>query len=92
MTIDDFKTEINLYLEGNHPYEFGSFMTAVLANDLVGAFNRADGSSRINMHSFAMILYNDMPGRTKDPKKDWWGSYEAVKNRIYEQKVEHGRA
>ncbi len=78
--------ELLVYLQGNHPYEFGSFVTAVLANDLVGAFAAADHYNELILKSYAEFLYMKMPGRTGDPLRDWWGSYEAVKNRIADQK------
>lgn len=89
MTIEEFREEVQTYLRGNHPYPFGSFVNSVLANDLVGALSAADMTSRYNLHEFASVLYNEMPGRTGDPSRDWWGSYEAVRSRIAEQKRNH---
>lgn len=82
--IDD-QMELLAYANGQHPYPFGDFLTAVLANDLVGAFGRADGYNAQIMQDYASFLYNMMPGRTGDPARDYWGSYEAVENRIAEQ-------
>lgn len=86
MTVEEFRDEVRQYLRGEHPYPFGSFVTAVLANDLVGALSTADTMSRYHLHDFAGVLYNEMPGRTGDASRDWWGSYEAVANRISEQR------
>ena len=63
-------------------YPTGSFLEAVLANDLMGAFAYADEDNREHMFDFAMFLYNDMPGRTGNPDIDIWGSYEAIKNTL----------
>lgn len=83
----EIRAAIIEYVNGRHPYPFGSFVTAVLANDLVGAFATADYQNRELMHDYASFLYNDMPGRTGDPTTDYWGSYEAVANRIKEQRT-----
>lgn len=77
------------YRKGNHPYPFGGFVTAVLANDLVGAFLKADVDSRASLPDYVRFLSNDMPGRTGDAKLDIWGSYEAVANTIASQRAAH---
>lgn len=84
---DDIRASLDAYVRGEHPYPFGSFVTAVLANDLVGALGQADDENRANIFEYASYLYNEMPGRTGDPSRDFWGSYEAVKNRIAEQRA-----
>jgi hypothetical protein len=81
--------DLREYRNGNRPYPFGSFVTALLANDLVGAFMQADDSNRRAMHDYASFLYNEMPGRTGDPTHDYWGSYQAVQNRIAAQRTAH---
>jgi len=86
MSIEHFEQEMDLYLSGCHPYEFGSFYTAILANDLVGAVGAADHMNKRLLGEYATFLYNNMPGRMNDPTRDYWGSYEAVKNRIAEQR------
>jgi hypothetical protein len=68
------------YVRGEHPFPFGSFVTAVLANDFVGALGLAD--------DYASYLHNEMPGRSGDPEKDVWGSYAAVNNTIARQRKE----
>ena len=73
------------YRAGQHPYECGGFMTAVLANDLVGAFERADDRNKDLMYDYVSFLYNDLPARTGNPAVDMWGSYAAVRNTIQRQ-------
>jgi len=85
----DILDQLIAYREGRHPYPFGDFVTAVLANDLVRAFGAADDENRENLFDYARFLYNDMPGRTGDASRDYWGSYEAVANRIAEQRAAH---
>ncbi len=82
---------LRAYVNGAHPYPFGSFVTAVLANDLVEAATRADSDNATILHEYASYLYNEMPGRTGDPAHDYWGSYEAVANRIEEQREARDR-
>jgi len=52
----------------------GSFCRAVLANDLVEAFARADQENSFTMPAIASYLYNEIPGR----HSGCWGSYEAT--------------
>lgn len=77
--------QLQEYRHGNHPYPFGDFLTAVLANDLVRAAQYADSTNVLILHEYASYLYNKMPMRTGDVQKDYWGSYEAVANRIQYQ-------
>lgn len=51
----------------------GHFLTAVLENNRMVAFSRADETNREAMHSYCMWLYNQAPGRPHG-----WGSPEAV--------------
>jgi hypothetical protein len=51
--------------------EPGGFMMAVLENDLMGAFSRADINSRAGMFELVQFLYNDTP-------RNCHGSREAV--------------
>lgn len=81
----DILADLRAYTRGEHPYPFGGFVTAVLANDLVGAAGRADEVNIRRLAEYASFLHNEMPGRTGDPTRDFWGSYEAVENRIAEQ-------
>jgi len=59
------------YLEEGVPP--GSFLSAVLANNLVQAFARADETNRAAMFRFAMFLHNEAP-------LDAWGSEQAVRD------------
>lgn len=51
----------------------GDFLTAVLENDLMEVFGRADSTNKQVMHSYCMWLYNQAPGRPNG-----WGSRKAV--------------
>ena len=42
-------------------YDPGSFLFAVLANDLVGAFGHADSTNLAAIHTWAQWLYNEAP-------------------------------
>lgn len=41
--------------------EAGSFMTAVLSNDLMGALGKADDVNRHQLFAYASFLYNEAP-------------------------------
>lgn len=60
---------INDYVE--HGYKPGSFVTAVLANDLKGAFGRADMENRLTLYAICSYVYNEIPSISQ-------GSYEKV--------------
>lgn len=49
-----------LYVEKGIPG--GSFFTAVVSNDLMGAFGRADDTNAAAMQDWCRWLYNDAPG------------------------------
>ena len=51
----------------------GGFLTKVFANDLVGAFGKADDINEAHMRNYAMFLYCHAP-------TDCWGSYEKVRD------------
>lgn len=87
--IKDFKEKVEKYLNGNHPYEFGSFYTAILANDFVGIMGTADHNNKMLLLEYAQFLYHEMPGRTGNAEVDVWGSYEAVENTISRQRAKH---
>jgi hypothetical protein len=57
------------YVEEHQPV--GNFLAAVLANDLVDAFGRADADNRAAMADWAKWLWNDIPSAC-------WGSREKV--------------
>ncbi len=62
----------------------GSFLQAVLENDLVGAFSSADEGNTARMKEIASFLYNEMPMRSYGV----WGSPEAVSKYIREKQEE----
>ena len=64
---------INDYVDKG--YEPGGFVTAVLANDLMGALGRADLENRMTIHAICTYVYNEIGS-------DLHGSYEAVKQHI----------
>lgn len=39
----------------------GSFLTAVMENDLTGAYGRADEQNTAAMRAWVMLTYNDLP-------------------------------
>lgn len=51
----------------------GSFLEAVLSNDLIGAIHKADSFNLSALTDIVKYLYNDFPGNC-------WGSPEAYKN------------
>jgi hypothetical protein len=59
----------HLYIE--HGVEPGGFLRAVLSNQLVESFGRADETNRAAMFDWATWLYNECP-------RDAWGSPEKV--------------
>ena len=61
---------IDYFEHGYHP---GDFLSAVLANDLVGAIGRADEKNKYRLHDYVQWLYWEAPGRPFG-----WGSYEAI--------------
>lgn len=64
-----FHDSIYAYIERGRPV--GSFLGAVLGNDLKEALARADYDSVLELPGLVGWLYNTAPGRC-------WGSYEAV--------------
>ena len=57
------------YVETGRPP--GGFMRAVLCNDLMGAFSRADAANEAHMKEWTMWLFNDAPSGC-------WGDEETV--------------
>ncbi|MEF8794030.1 hypothetical protein [Thiohalorhabdus sp.] len=49
----------------------GGFLSAVMSNQLVEAYSKADNHNRQHMEAYAFFLFNDAP-------MDCWGSPEAV--------------
>ncbi len=64
-----FKQSIDYYVQ--HGCQPGHFLTAVLENDLVGAFGRADYEAMENLKHIIAYCYNKIPS-------DCWGSKERV--------------
>lgn len=62
---DHMQDGVRLWIE--HGVAPGSFMTAVLCNDLSGALGRADEINRARLHDIVSFFYNYAPG-------DCWGS------------------
>lgn len=54
-----------------HKIPTGSFLEAVLSNDLFKAVGKADQYSRANLFAIVNYIYNEMPGNC-------WGSREIV--------------
>lgn len=65
-----YEPMINYVLYGVNP---GSFLTAVLSNDLKQAVSRADTINRYCLPDYIKFLYNHVPALC-------WGSPEAVEN------------
>jgi len=70
------------YVEDGRPP--GSFLKAVLTNDLTGAFGRADDINQQCMFRWATWLYNECPGNA-------WGTQEAVDAWVEKGGVKGGR-
>lgn len=60
---------IRAYADKGHPT--GSFLRAVLANDLMEATGRADDDNRLTLWNICCYVHNEIPGRCH-------GSYEIV--------------
>lgn len=67
------------YVEHGQPP--GDFLAAVLANDLVEAYSRADSENTLAMRRWAGWLYEEAP-------RGCWGSTEKVKAWIYWRECE----
>lgn len=75
------RSGIELYVMRGVP--MGSFLTAIFANDFMGAAGRADDENRHALFAYATFLYNHVPSQSK-------GSYEAVQAWIARGGI-HGR-
>lgn len=60
MTIDDWYY---------HDASLGDFLTAVVNNDLIEAFSRADGTNTKLMYLYPYYLYNEVPTEWRDKAK-----------------------
>lgn len=58
-----------------HRIQPGSFLTAVLSNDLFGAVARADRENKLALSEICQLIYNEVPGNA-------WGSSDAVRDYI----------
>lgn len=79
---DHIRGGMQRYVE--HGIEPGGFLTAVLENDLLGAFARADATCLIRMTDIVKFVNNELPGVS-------YGSPEAVNNWIELKKLERFR-
>jgi len=66
---EDIKKSIDRYV--HHGIPTGGFLRAVLANDLMEAFARADDHNRLDLFSICQYIHNDIPAISH-------GSYELV--------------
>lgn len=71
MIEERFKESIDRYVK--HGIPTGSFLNAVLENNLKEAVGRADHHAILNLKDIVIYLYNDVPSTC-------WGSPEKVKN------------
>lgn len=62
---------LDRYVE--HRIPTGSFLQAVLENNLTGAFSRADSENKANIGSIVAVCYDCLP-------HPCWGSKEKVEN------------
>lgn len=76
MITENIKESLNRYVE--HHIPTGSFLNAVLSNDLFESFGRADSKNRENLFEICEYIYNEIPSNC-------WGSKEIV-NRWLENK------
>lgn len=75
----DTKDTIDRYVENRIPA--GGFVTAVLANDLMGAFSQADEDNRSNLFEICQYVYMDIPSGCH-------GSYGIVEVWLHPETVE----
>lgn len=68
-TFDD----INEYVKEKHPLEEGEFLYAVLSNNLVESFKRADEENKRDLEEIVQYCYWYIPAES-------WGSPEKVRN------------
>lgn len=69
---DHMQDGMRRYIENGIPP--GSFQRAVLSNDLMEAFRRADDVNAYAMRAYAMFLHNEAPGGcygSPEHVKDW---------------------
>ena len=76
------KDSIDLYV--SHGCEPGSFLMAVLTNDLFGAVGRADEFNIRHLREICQYVYNDIPSVC-------WGSDEKVKKWMLQKREEKNK-
>lgn len=54
----------------NHGIPCGDFLMAVLENNLMGAFGRADDFNRVILFDICEYVYNEMPAGCHGSKED----------------------
>jgi len=69
--MQEIKESLKRYVD--HGIETGSFLRAVLENNLSEAFSRADYINQTRLHEIVRYVYNHLPANC-------WGSEEKVKN------------
>ncbi len=76
-----FKESIDRYVENG--MEPGGFITAVLENDLVGAFGRADTAAMTNLKHIICYCYNEIPSicwGSREKVANWYNKFTQTKN------------
>lgn len=74
MTTVEAVAALRRYAE--HRIPTGGFLQAVLENDLMEAFARADETSRANLFEIVCFVYNELPSNcygSKDKVREWLG-------------------
>ena len=75
---DNLQDGMKRYIE--HGIQPGSFLTACLENDFVGALGVASNKSYGYLHDVGMFLWNELPGRGYPDCP--WGNREAVERHM----------
>ena len=73
MNLEDAKQSLNDYITNG--WQPGSFLVAVLSNDLFDAISRADDDTRRNLSKIVDWIYNNMPSGL-------YGTREKVSNHL----------
>ena len=73
MVPQQIKDALHRYVNEGIPT--GSFLGAVLENDLMGAIGKADLSNRYNMFEICNYVYNTLPSSV-------WGNPDRVRNHL----------
>lgn len=73
MVPEHMQSALQVWVEDGlpHPEMMGSFLLAVLSNQLVEAFVRADDENKLNMNNWALTLHCDVPRMA-------WGSFDRL--------------